>query len=24
VDEPVDLMIAEFAKKQATDRHTNG
>ncbi len=23
VDEPVDLMIAEFAKKQATDRHTN-
>jgi hypothetical protein len=23
VDEPVDLMIAEFAKKQATDRHTS-
>jgi hypothetical protein len=24
VDEPVDLMIAEFAKKQATERHTTG
>jgi hypothetical protein len=24
VDEPVDLKIAEFAKKQATDRHTSG
>ena len=24
VDEPVDLMIAEFAKKQASDRQTSG